>query len=111
MEELELYLEIGLGKDPGSTLIEGLVLEGAGWRNPGGLHLSNELRETLPCSRLRWSRRCERPVGGGSMLSLPVYLDESRSALVVDVLLEQPPGVSKHVWAQRGTAFILQSTI
>eukprot|EP01041_Mallomonas_annulata_P000303 gene303-544_t len=120
LEELELYLEIGSGGGDGSsssssssssTIVEGLVLEGASWRdgNDAGLSLSSELRCTLPPSRLRWCRRQDK-VAAGDFCSFPVYLNELRTSLVVDVLVRLPSAVNRHVWAQRGTAFVLQAS-
>lgn len=110
LEDLELYLEIGVEEAEGvaDTIVRHLVFECAQWTEGEGILLSSSLRSRLPTSRLRWRRREDKPVGGNFML-FPVYLDASRDNLVVEVLLDIPVGVSPAVWAQRGVAIVLQS--
>jgi hypothetical protein len=115
LEELELYLEIGIDKVEGiqDVIVEGLFLEGANWiQNPlstSPLQLCEELRSPLPLSRLRWRLRQSRPEG--AFVAFPLYLNSSRSELVVEVLLRVPNEVPVCTWAQRGVAFILQAPL
>ena len=111
LEELELYLEIGVDASEGvqDTVIERLVIEGAEWSKGSGLNLSSSLRQSLPLSRLRWKRRGDQT--DADYMPFPVYLNESRSTLIMEVLVRPPDGIPKDVWAQRGVAFIMQSII
>lgn len=111
LEELELYLEIGCAIAEGGqdTIVDKLVLESAQWTPEEGLELSPTLRCRLPPSRLRWRRRCDRPPG--DFILFPVYLNETRATLVVEVLVSLPSHVPTHVWVQRGTAFIMQLSL
>lgn len=111
LEELELYLDIGVDVSEGvqDTLIERLVIEGAEWSKAEGLKFSSALRQGLPPSRLRWKRR--NAEADNDCMAFPIYLNESRSTLVVEVLVRPPDGIPKDVWAQRGVAFVMQSMI
>ena len=112
LEDLELHLEIGVAASEGvaDTIIRNLVFECAQWTEAEGITLSSSLRSRLPPSRLRWRRRQEAPRAGGAFLALPVYLDETRSSLVVEVLVDIPAHVAPAVWTQRGVALVLQSS-
>lgn len=90
-------------------LVEGLLLEGAQWAEGKGLSLSDNLRCPLPPSRLRWRLRQDKVAG---CLYFPMYLDETRAVLVVEVLVLAPPGaaVPRHIWAQRGVGFVFTQT-
>jgi hypothetical protein len=129
LEDLELYLEIDCGGDgsagssdaAGATLVEGLVLEGAQFDSAASsIRLSEELRCRLPLSRLSWRRKQDRPVSvnssigteqtQGSYQLFPLYLNEGRGSLVAQVLLQTPGAVPKHVWSQRGVAFVMNSS-
>jgi len=108
LEELELYLDIGEEEVEGvhDTVISKLLLESAMWIPQDGLQLSSEIQCRLPASRLRWRRRCDRP--HTEYMTLPVYMNEMRSSLVVEVLVPQPPNIPRYVWAQRGVGLIMQ---
>jgi hypothetical protein len=109
---LELYLEIGCAQVEGvqDSVIEGLQLEGAQWTAESqSLQLTDEVRSPLPPSRLRWRLRGDRPAG--HFASFPIYLNSSRSELVVEVLLRTPQGIPATVWAQRGVGFVMQAVI
>jgi hypothetical protein len=110
LEELELYLDIGESTIEGchDTIVANLVLESAQWTAQDGLELSSSLRCRLPPSRLRWRRRCDRP--SADFITFPIYLNETRIHLIVEVLINLPANTPKHVWAQRGVALIMQMT-
>jgi dynein heavy chain 1 len=109
LEELELYLDIGVNSAEGieDTIVRNMILECAQWSEADGITLSSSLRSRLPTSRLRWRRREDKP--SRNLMTFPVYLDETRANLVVEVLIEIPDGVAPVVWSQRGVAIVLQS--
>ena len=77
LEDLELFLELGSGagtqaESSQETVVEGLLLEGAKWAN-GTLQLSDELRCSLPPSKLRWQLKGQRPVSQPNLTSLGVF--------------------------------------
>jgi hypothetical protein len=111
LEELELYLEVGLGAEgPQDVTVRGLVLEGARWSEEQ-LEVCEALRTPLPDSRLRWRRRVDRPQG--YFTSLPVYLDGQRGVLVGEVLTASPSQevVPRHVWVERCVGVVLQPSL
>lgn len=109
LEELELYLDIGVNSAEGieDTIVRNMILECAQWSEADGITLSSSLRSRLPTSRLRWRRREDKP--SRNLMTFPVYLDETRANLVVEVLIEIPDGVAPVVWSQRGVAIVLLS--
>ena len=109
MEELELSLDIGVTQSTGvqDTIVDGLTLEGATWVD-GVFALSSELRCRLPPSRLRWLLRPSQQ--SKDIFYFPMYLNESRSSVVAEVLVKPPAHIPKHVWCQRGVGIILQVT-
>ena len=137
LEDMELYLEVGkqtnLENDRDSgVLVEGLYLEGASLSSgnvsegSGGEHLtlSSDFHCSLPVSRLVWRQACRkhaedegRDIGGledrpeHKYSLFPIYLDSSRMNLVTEVLIHSPNLVPRAVWLQRGTAFILRTSV
>jgi hypothetical protein len=90
-------------------VIEGLLLECAEWSKEKGLETkSTSLSCRLPPSRLVWRRRTDRPEA--NYLTFPIYLSETRTSLVVEILIATPSHVPSYVWAQRGVCFIMQSS-
>ena len=112
LEELELFLDIGINAVEGTmdTVIEGVVLESAHWSAGTGVVLSTDLRCPLPPSRLRWYTSAARKEKYPETITLPVYLNDSRSSLVVEVFLPAPKTLSKLALAQRGVALVMQVT-
>mmetsp|Transcript_18914 Transcript_18914/g.35259 ORF Transcript_18914/g.35259 Transcript_18914/m.35259 type:complete len:887 (+) Transcript_18914:2-2662(+) len=110
LEELELYMDIGADKAVGveDTIVRSMMFECAQWSEANGITLSSSLRSRLPTSRLRWRLRKDRP-SSCRFMTFPVYLDETRANLVVEVLIEIPADVEPVVWSQRGVAIVLQS--
>ena len=89
--------------------MEGLLLEGAQFSN-NSIQLSDQLKCKLPLSQLKWRLKTSRSAGDNVVL-FPLYLNDSRTSLVAEVLLSVPKGVPAHVWAQRGVAIVMQATL
>jgi dynein heavy chain 1 len=109
LEELELFLEIGVSIVERDTdiVLRGLVLENASWVN-GSLSLSSDLRQRLSSCRLRWQLR-NQVDSSAAIVKVPVYLTESRKSLVVEVRLLLPdlaPPIA--ALARRGVAIIMR---
>ncbi len=133
MEELSLSLLVGDDTNSGSSsssrsssgdavgfAVRGLWVEGAAWeeggKGGGGGRLSlsggGAIRCPLPLAWLRWTAaaqtagRARQEEEGG--LTLPVYLDDSRAALVGQVRYagKLQSGVAPNAWAQRGAAVV-----
>jgi hypothetical protein len=113
LEELELYLDIGEETITGAqdTIANRLVLECAQWTREGGLELSSSLRCLLPPSRMRWKLRSSDESSSVSCMTLPVYLNDTRRSLVVEVKVPLPSGVPPQAWAQRGVCVIMQNSV
>ena len=130
LEDLELHLLVGARSSSSSSaseviyLVEGLILQGAEWSAAstgaveGSLRLSDHLNTPLPISRLQWERKgslgstATSGSGGGSSVLLPLYLNKGRKQLIAQVLLPVVAGmdhVDSHLFAQHGTAVVIQS--
>ncbi|XP_067011460.2 dynein heavy chain, cytoplasmic isoform X2 [Anabrus simplex] len=113
LEELMLDVTITDGirtsTDDCSFGVIGLKLQGAQCRN-NQLHLTSTIMMDLPVTLLRWIRS-----GSGSeahtwnKLSLPVYLNSTRTELLFTVDLNIAPGQDHHSFYERGVA-VLTST-
>jgi hypothetical protein len=110
IEDLELYLEIGQETREGvhDTILENLLLESAEWDAARGLVISSTLRCQLPKSRARWRLHDQRPEKKYG--KFPVYLSESRTVVAVEVFVEVGTNIPECVWAQRGVAFVMQTS-
>mmetsp|Transcript_30628 Transcript_30628/g.84192 ORF Transcript_30628/g.84192 Transcript_30628/m.84192 type:complete len:326 (+) Transcript_30628:2-979(+) len=117
LEDVELTIEIGASTGTSQdTGVDGVMLEGAKWNDDTkALELSEILRSSLPRCVLRWTHKSDRQQKSSAELEkyvhLPLYLHEERTVTVAEVLLYVDSPIPSHVWAQRGAALILQSTI
>lgn len=85
------------------------MLECAEWSTEKGLETKSSLLSCrLPPSRLVWRRRADRPEA--NYMIFPVYLNETRNALVIEILILTPDHVPSYVWSQRGVCFIMQNS-
>jgi hypothetical protein len=85
------------------------VVECAEWTADNGLETkSSSLSCRLPPSRLVWRRRADRPEA--HHMTFPVYLNETRTTLVIEILILTPDHVPPYVWSQRGVCFIMQNS-
>eukprot|EP01035_Chromulina_nebulosa_P017680 gene17680-23270_t len=112
LEELELVLIIDdNSKDlSGGILVEGLILEGAVYSNSSkSINISDDLRNLLPISKLRWEQR--NHLSSNTVISFPMYLNETRNILIADVKIHFPTAIDSTIWAQRGVALTIQSSI
>lgn len=115
LDQIELYLEIDSGKADScqESVVEGLLLEGAKFTD-GVLRLSEELRCSLPPSKLIWRLKSDR-VEGEEPLKFPFYLNDNRNdKSVIVVLIDKTKcdaAVEKHVWVQRSVGFIMQAPV
>lgn len=105
-----MWADIDCTSQQSSTdiIVENVLLEGA-VHGSKGLELSEVLRSTLPPCRLRWQPRTSGLDCSSNRLLLPLYRDQTRIALVSEVLVSRPVGASDDVWAQRGVALVMKS--
>ncbi|XP_047110792.1 dynein heavy chain, cytoplasmic isoform X1 [Schistocerca piceifrons] len=115
LEELMLDVTITDGdaskssSDDCSFGVVGLKLQGANCRN-NQLHLTSTIMMDLPVTLLRWIRNgSTAEVHARSKLSLPVYLNSTRTELLFTVDLNIAPGQDHHSFYERGVA-VLTST-
>lgn len=87
----------------------GLKLQGAQCRN-NQLLLTSTIMMDLPVTLLRWTRVSPgTEVARQTKLSLPVYLNSTRTELLFTVDLNIAPGQDHHSFYERGVA-VLTST-
>ena len=111
LEELELDVSISNNdisvSDDCSFAVTGLKLQGAHCKN-NQLYLTSTIMTDLHVTMLRWIR-CSSSESKKSKLSLPVYLNSTRTELLFTVDLNIAPSQDPHSFYERGVA-ILTST-
>lgn len=87
----------------------GLVMEGAAWNSDANtLALSSSVRTSLGPALFTWMPRAEvpEPEATTTMVTLPVYLNQSRRQLLFNVQLRAPVSIPISVWQQRGVCLL-----
>jgi hypothetical protein len=112
LEDLELFLDVNdqiLAPSSSDAVVQGLIIQGACWdEQQGRIIFSDDLRWTLPPSKLKWRLKSTRSEVA-HVSSIPVYMNENRKHLVSQVLLSTSSNVPNAQWAQRSVAFVLQA--
>nr|XP_024214265.1 dynein heavy chain, cytoplasmic isoform X3 [Halyomorpha halys] len=114
LEELILDVTIpepsstSLATDECSFSVTGLKLQGAQCRN-NQLLLTSTIMMDLPTTLLRWHRAGGE--GDSGKLSLPVYLNSTRSELLFTVDLNIAPGQEPHSFYERGVALLTSTAL
>jgi dynein heavy chain 1 len=113
----ELYLEVDIADadmadlpvDECSFGVTGLKLQGAKAKN-NKLHLATSIVTDLPLTNIRWVRlNTEQGVTG--KITLPVYLNSTRSVLLFTVDLETSSPREEFSFYERGVAFIASTAL
>ncbi|XP_074099131.1 dynein heavy chain, cytoplasmic isoform X3 [Cotesia typhae] len=111
LEELQLDVTIGdednIATDDCSFAVTGLKLQGALCKD-NQLYLTSTIMTDLPVTMLRWSRSSTEEMRKGK-LSLPVYLNSTRTELLFTVDLNTAVNQEPHSFYERGVA-VLTST-
>lgn len=94
-----------MATDDCSFAVTGLKLQGAQCKE-NHLYLTSTIMTDLPVTMLRWVRSVS---GGKGKLSLPVYLNSTRTELLFTVDLNIGPSQDPHSFYERGVA-VLTST-
>lgn len=114
LEELHLDVTITDSHDTSSIphdcfAIMGLKLQGAQCKN-NQLLLTSSIMSELPITLLRWVRTTEDKQSG-SKLSLPIYLNSTRTELLYTVDLNIAPGQDQHSFYERGVALLTSTAL
>ncbi|XP_044735865.1 dynein heavy chain, cytoplasmic isoform X10 [Chrysoperla carnea] len=111
LEELHLDVTIAdsnqVNQESSCFAVRGLKLQGAQCRN-NQLFLTSTIMMELPLTLLRWVRISSDEMNNNK-LSLPVYLNSTRTELLFTVELNMAPGQEQHSFYERGVA-VLTST-
>ncbi|XP_015784706.1 dynein heavy chain, cytoplasmic isoform X1 [Tetranychus urticae] len=114
LEELDLEVEIAdsdnqnIQMDECSFAVTGLKLQGAK-TIANKLYLTSVIMTDSPITRLRWRRADKAGGTKGCRVTLPVYLNLNRSAILFTVDLEAGPNHDEFSFYERGVAFISSS--
>uniref|UniRef100_A0A146KZ76 Dynein heavy chain, cytoplasmic n=1 Tax=Lygus hesperus TaxID=30085 RepID=A0A146KZ76_LYGHE len=96
--------------DPSCFPVTGLKLQGAQCKN-NQLLLTSSIMMELPTTLLRWSRGSDNPNVRNDKLSLPVYLNSTRSELLFTVDLNIATGQEAHSFYERGVALLTSTSL
>lgn len=97
-----------INTDDCSFRVIGLKLQGAQCRN-NELLLTSTILMDLPVTLVRWVRIESQP--SGDKLSLPVYLNSTRTELLFNVELNITAGQDPHSFYQRGVALLTSTSL
>ncbi|KDQ54817.1 hypothetical protein JAAARDRAFT_37924 [Jaapia argillacea MUCL 33604] len=84
LETLHLRLDIEKMNDPAAFIVDGLVLEGAAWSSDK-LVLNDGESVRLNPSQIRWVQSEDYDTSQGTIVNLPVYLNNDRSDVLFTV--------------------------
>jgi dynein heavy chain 1 len=122
LEELQLEVTVGGGVEGGDSFaVVGLKLQGAQCRN-NQLLLASTILSELPPTLLTWARggmqgapggatQSTAPVQPSNKISLPVYLNSTRTELLFTVDLLTAPGQEHHSFYERGVALLTSTAL
>ena len=114
----ELYLDIFIGDendmpslDDFSFGIEKLKLQGSDCRN-NQLKISPTIITDLHITRLRWLKADNKKKdGGNNVITLPIYLNATRSDILFTAEFTIEPNQEKHKFFERGVALIASNNL
>lgn len=109
LEDLELVVSVGeegasTGSADNSFVVEGLALEGAGWDAAKGCLAPADATHTLLApTRFAWMQHNDVPPVPAALtrVTVPVYANDARRALLFTMTLPAPDSVPTAVWQQR----------
>ena len=115
LEELKMHVTVADDENAtgqGGFNIRGLKLQGGECRN-NILHLSTQIINELPLTTLWWVRDGEdkQPPPNANLITLPVYLDSTRTVMLFTIDLYAGPGLSTHSFYERGVAVISSTSL
>ncbi|EFA77050.1 cytoplasmic dynein heavy chain [Heterostelium album PN500] len=105
LENLRLHINTLGGVSESGFSVKGLSLEGASWKNEV-LTPTHELSTPIPTTTLTW-RDKDDPIFSENQqgkLSVPVYLNDTRSELLFSIDLPFQSGTTKQSWYQRSVS-------
>ena len=116
LEELVLQVIVQDSSDQQQTIqddctfaIRGLRLQGAKCRS-NKLHLSSSISTELNLTLFKWIRSTEKKSQSNSMITLPVYLNATRSELLFTIELESAENsLNEFDFYERGVAVLTSS--
>uniref|UniRef100_A0A2P2HXP1 Dynein heavy chain, cytoplasmic n=1 Tax=Hirondellea gigas TaxID=1518452 RepID=A0A2P2HXP1_9CRUS len=115
LEELTLMVTVAddeSSTEQGGFNIKGLKLQG-GKCHKNILYLSSQIMNELPLTTLWWVRveEKEQQPPNSSLITLPVYLDATRTVMLFTVDLNAADGLSSHSFYERGVALLASTSL
>lgn len=120
LEELKLRVSVSddeRSSEQGGFNIKGLKLQGGECRK-NILHLSSLIMNELPLTTLWWVRAEDSGSTAASsiptdssLISLPVYLDATRTVMLFTVDLNAAKGLTPHSFYERGVALLASTSL
>ena len=101
----ELVLDIRVAGKTGTFGLSGLKVQGAAWKDDG-LHLSADILSELPDIALTWMRNDPKVNLQDGKITLPVYLNTTRSELLFTVDMKIAKQQEKYSFYERGVAIL-----
>jgi dynein heavy chain 1 len=105
MDELEMVVDVGDSQKDDAFVFTGTVLQGAAWDN-NQLVVTEELSFDMPAVGIRYVHKkdFQKPP---NMIPVPVYLNSTRTVIVMQVSLPHVASECHETFLQRGIALLL----
>jgi len=108
LESLELVLANDNKIDAQTFIAKTMSLEGGSWKN-NQIVMGADISSTLPPLTFRWIMIGTNPKPKSSLVTVPVYLNDTRADLLFPIDLEAPPGITAPIFYQRAVALLTTS--
>ena len=107
LEKLQLRVTVGSSSSSNAFLVKSILLHGAAWNEK--LVLSSRIRTMLDCVSFEWMLPNEETSAeaGLTHVVLPLYLNETRTSLLLSVRLNSDCDIPDSMWYQRGVSLSL----
>jgi len=82
-----------------------MSLEGASWKN-GQVVMGADISSNLPPLIFKWIQIGTNPKSKNILVTVPVYLNDTRAELLFPIDLEAPSGITPQIFYQRAVALL-----
>jgi len=108
LESLELVITNDTKIDTLTFIATNMNLEGASWKN-NQVIMGSDIASSLPPLTFKWIMIGTNTRPKNNLVSVPVYLNDTRAELLFPIDLEAPSGITAQIFYQRAVALLTTS--
>jgi len=108
LESLELVITNETKVNSQSFIVKNMSLEGASWKN-NEVITGTDIASILPSLTFKWIMIGTNPKLKSSLVTVPVYLNDTRAEFLFPIDLELPSGIIPQIFYQRAVALLATS--